>query len=131
PLRLAQLARRMPGKERRNVFGVPIEHHVDIAVTRGPRVFQKLASFLFEWRREGVAQPVKSFAKRSAPGLIPAGVPGVTATVGTPALDAVNAAPRAVLKDFHFVRRWMPFQVFPVIRDVGVLVRADVFQSVR
>src|SRR5207237_7700558 len=100
-----------------------ISNDAQIIIARGPGVFQKLPAPIFKGQRQRVAQPVESIAQRGAPRLIPAGMAaGVAPAVAPPTVDAVKAAPRSFLDDFHLVRGRMPFQVFSVIRESRQLV---------
>src|ERR1051325_212856 len=56
---------------------------------------------------------------------------GAAAAVYPPTIDAVKAAPRGILDDLDLMRRRMPLEVLPVIRQLGEFVGFDVVQSIR
>src|SRR5262249_16719675 len=76
-------------------------------------------------------QPIQSVTQWSPPFLIPAGIhPGITPTVATPSLDAVNAAPRTVFDDLDFTKRWMALEILSVVSQLGNFAAFDMFQSI-
>jgi len=84
-----------------------VEDDVDVMVARAPGMPEEVAAFVLEPGRDLVAEPVEGVAERAPPLLVPAlRRARVAAAVGAPAGNAVRAAPRRVLVDLHFMRRW-------------------------
>src|SRR5207248_8130960 len=80
----------------------------------------------FKIRVYGIAEPIQRFTKRLPPLLIPARPPGIAPAVAAPALHPVDAAPRCVLVNLHFVRRGILLQKLPVIGDLEGPLRLDI-----
>src|SRR4029077_626840 len=113
----------MAGEETFYAVGGAVVNDVEIIVARVPRVFQKLTAFVLEGDGQRVAQFVQRVTQWRAPLLIPIGMtPRVAAAVFPPTIDAVKTAPRAFLDDLHLMRRWMPFKIFAVVGEPGVLL---------
>ncbi len=125
-IRGGQLAGGMGAEEAVDILRRAVENHVDVLVARGPRIAK--SGRPFSSKRDATVSRSQSSAWRSgrAPFLIPAGVPaGVAAAIAAPALDAVDATPRAVFKNLHAMNRRMALHVFGVVGDFGEVARFD------
>ena len=99
-----------------------VEDDVDVGVARGPGVGEALAAPGAEEVVELVLERVERLAQRRAPFLVPVAA-HLAAAVGPPALDAVDAAPRAVLVDLDLPLGRVQLEELAVVGqpDVGVL----------
>ena len=70
-----------------------IEQDVDIGVASGPYISEEDGAGCLSEGDEGIAQLVEGLAERRAPLLMEAGLATVATAVGTPPLNAVDAAP--------------------------------------
>src|SRR4030043_74732 len=92
----------------------------------------KLSGHLFKSRIHGIAEPVRGRTQGGSPGRVPPRVAAaVTSAIRPPTFYAVLAAPGAVFKDLHFVRRWMIFQVPAIIRHLGQSVGLNLMERMR
>src|SRR4029077_21260991 len=78
---------------------------------------------------EPVLQGVEGLAERAAPLLLPAAA-GIAAAIGTPALDAVDAAPRAVFDDLRLPLGRMQLEEFAVVGEFDVAALAELAEDV-
>ncbi len=127
--RLSQFTCGMTPEKAAGVALGPIQQNGDIFVAGGPGIFEKPGSLL-KTRGQLVTQSIESFAQRRSPGLIPAGMSGIAATIGAPAFQAVRAAPGTVFEDFDFMRGRMFREVFPVAGNLGELFGLDVIERI-
>ena len=116
----------MGAQEALHGFRFAVENHLDVAVARGPNVFEELAALLRGERGHGVAQLVQGLAQRRAPKLVEARLAPVAAAVGAPALHPVHTAPRGVVHDLALILGRKLLQKTAV---VGQLHRLVCFQQ--
>src|SRR2546422_296114 len=108
----------MLAEEAVDAIGPPIENHIDVVITRFPRIAEDLAAFCFEARADGIAQPIESLPQRRSPFLIPAGMAaGVAATIAVPSFHAVRATPCRAFPDLGFMRGGMLRKEFAVVGE--------------
>src|SRR5438067_1186663 len=81
-------------------FRAAVLDDLDVPLARRPRVRKTLPAAGCEKAVEFLAELVEGFAQRTAPFLLPA-PPHIAATIRSPALDPVDAAPGAVVVDLH------------------------------
>src|SRR6202022_4641189 len=95
-----------------------IENDVDVVVSRLPRIVQQALTLFLEDADALIAQPVQRIAERPAPLLGPAArSTDVASAVELPAPDAVAAAPRSPLENFHFILRRILGQKLGVVGE--------------
>src|SRR4051812_43260175 len=99
--------------------GTAIEDHLDVGVTRRPGVGEALAAPRREQVIDLLPELVERLAERSSPFLVPVS-PGSAAAVGVPALDAVGAAPGALVVDLDLPLRRVKFEELAVVRQPDV-----------
>src|SRR5665647_3245706 len=110
--------RRMRGQEPIARRGCAQQHHVDVRIARDPRITEQLRADLIERERSLPAQPVERVAQGPPPLLVPAGLAAaVAAAVAAPALDAMDTAPRRVLRELDLPRRRDLRAVLGVVRQ--------------
>ena len=86
---------------------------------------------LFITRRQRVPEPVQRLTQRRAPLLVPpAVIANFTSTIRSPALHAVHAAPRGVLRDLDLVGRRKFLQIFAVDGHPREIVGNDMMQAI-
>src|SRR5579884_1830767 len=108
------------------VLGRAIENDVDEVVARCPGVLKNLAQSPLVERSKGIAQPIECSAKRGTPGLIPARMAtGIAATITSPALDAVDTAPRGILDKLDFVGGWEALQKLAIVGQFHLSTRFE------
>src|SRR3989338_307361 len=85
-------------------FGTSFEDGVDIGVAQAPRVGGIRGHPLFINGDQTIAQPVQGLPQGGTPHLMPSALaPRGTPAVGTPALNAVSAAPGTVCNDLDLM----------------------------
>ncbi len=103
------------GKEGVAGFGRAIEDDADVVVAGGVGIAKDFGGSFTNERRNGIAQIVEGLAEGRAPLLVPAGTAAGAAAVGTPALDAMGAAPGGVFDDPGFEAGRVLLEEFAVV----------------
>src|SRR5262245_50565830 len=110
----------MVSEEPISVRRLAIQHHIDVGVTRLPRVTKEYSRLFFVFRRDRITEPVQCLPEGKPPILIPLGITsGIAAAVAIPAFDSMGTAPRAAFPDFDFEGRRMLFQIFAIVGQPG------------
>ena len=118
------------GHEAANGFvGVAIEQYFDVGVAGVPRALKIRAPARAIDVVELELQPVERLPERAAPALVPV-APVAAAAIGTPALDAVCAAPGAVLMDLGFPLGRVELEKLAVVRQPDVWVLGQAIEDV-
>src|SRR5689334_19900384 len=98
-----------------------VQQHVDVIVSRGPRIAQQFTAAAFKLNGRIVAQKVQCHTQRIAPRLVPTSfTAGVTTAVARPTADAMRTTPRASLAlqtvvDLDRKLRRMGVEIFAVV----------------
>src|SRR5215213_2359516 len=100
-----------------------IQNHVNVVVTRCPRIMQQLAAQTLKLLCRIIPQKIQRLTQRLSPRLVPTRLtPCVTPTIARPPRNAMHAAPRAAFAirsviDFHFGVRRITIEILPVVCD--------------
>ena len=134
PHRNLFLCRQLTAEESLGKFlphlGAPVEHHLNVAVARLPRITQILCAQRFKKRIDSVAQPIQRLPQRAPPLLVPTRSSAIAAAVAPPALHPVHATPGGILMDLHFMRGRTFLQKFAIVGDLGLLARFNQLQRI-
>src|SRR5689334_8665959 len=131
PLLLVEIMRGVLREEAREAFVGAVEDYINIGIAGSPGIFQKGCGLLLEKGRQSVAKPIERFAEGRAPALVPIAVAaGIAATVGFPALDAVNAAPGRVFHNFDKMVGRIHFEELPVVDELRLPACLDAVKRV-
>src|SRR5207248_2797583 len=109
---------------------IAIEDHLDVFVARLPWVLEELRNLAGVEIGELVANLVESAAERASPGLAPTVLSAhLAAAIALPALEAVGAAPGAVLGDLRLVPRREELEGLAEVDELEVLAALQVPQG--
>src|SRR6185437_14654110 len=107
---------------------VAVEDYIDVGITGGVQIAEKVWRKLSGEGRDTVANAIERDAERGAPVLVPALMASIAAAVGAPALDTVGAAPGGVLDDLGFVLGRKQFQELAVIGELRMPFALDALE---
>src|ERR1041384_7321683 len=112
-------------------FGRAIEDDINVVIERCPDIAKHRRTLMLEDNVEFRSQPIERLPQRTSPALMTVRAATVAPAVATPALDAVRAAPRSVLDDFHFMDWRMQREVLAVVRHSSEPFSLDLAHGVR